>query len=167
MAQGMQIPNSAVSLDDKDHLFAKNFLFQLRVVNAREPLQACHQNQHDLRRSSRLSAFHLFSVIRRYPDEPIKSRSVNGLDYADAQSTRNLLEVSNANDILSVVNNLPLQWLSKKRRTTVGKPLTNLTLPLRIQQSKEHCSKEKETEGKKNVEIEMIVRVGRDRYKMP
>ncbi|PRQ34458.1 hypothetical protein RchiOBHm_Chr5g0069191 [Rosa chinensis] len=43
------------------------------------------------------------------------------------EQIRDLVEVTRADDIGTVVNNLPLQWASRKGRTGVGKPSTALT----------------------------------------
>lgn len=39
------------------------------------------------------------------------------------------VELNNSTDIGTVVNNMPLKWVSKKGRTYIGKPSSSLALP--------------------------------------
>lgn len=40
-----------------------------------------------------------------------------------------LVELNSSNNIGSIVNNMPLRWISRKQRTSRGKPTSALTLP--------------------------------------
>ena len=46
---------------------------------------------------------------------------------AECQNTKQV-ELNNSTDIDTVVNNMPLKWVSKKGRTYIGKP-SSLALP--------------------------------------
>ncbi|KAE9463546.1 hypothetical protein C3L33_04553, partial [Rhododendron williamsianum] len=77
----LQIPDCDVTLDDKDHLFAK-------VGNL------CKH------------------VVKQILEQIQK-----------------LVELNSSNDIGCVVNNMPLKWIAKRGRTSVGKPPSALALP--------------------------------------
>ncbi|TQD88087.1 hypothetical protein C1H46_026384 [Malus baccata] len=154
--RALQIPDSVVSLDDKDHLFAK-VLSQKDsgtmhlVWNPGSEFSFCDcawsmqgnlckhvikvnmicESRQGYQPSMSLQSFKdvLMNLLKKPMDDSIALDRSMAWTMQMLNQIRNLVEVSSANDICTVVNNLPLQWVSKKGRTSFGKPLTNLTLP--------------------------------------
>ncbi|KAM7513830.1 hypothetical protein LguiA_003413 [Lonicera macranthoides] len=154
--RAQQIPDSSLILDNKNHLFAKvssqkdSNLTHL-VWNPGSEFAFCDcewsmqgnlckhvikvnmvcENHQDFQKSMSFQSFSkiLTNLWKNPMDDSV------GLDLSMAwthqmlDQVRKLVELNGANDIGSVVNNLPLKWVAKKGRTSVGKPMSTLALP--------------------------------------
>lgn len=154
--RALQIPDSAVSFGDKDHLFAKvlsqkdsgtmhlvwNPGSEFSFCDCAWSMQGnlckhvvkvnmiCESRQgYQPSMSSQSFKDVLMNLLKKPMDDSIALDRSMAWTMQMLDQIQNLVEVSSANDIRTVVNNLPLQWVSKKGRTSFGKPLTNLTLP--------------------------------------
>ncbi|XP_077224519.1 SWIM zinc finger family protein isoform X2 [Tasmannia lanceolata] len=150
--RALQIPDSAVILDDKDHLFAK-------VLSQKDSTQThlvwnpgsefafcdcswsmlgnlckhvikvnmiCHNHKGYHPSMSFQSYRHILINLWQKPmdDSVSLDQSVAWTNQMQDKIQR-LVELSNSNGIGNVVNNLPLKWNCKKGRTSVGKPAGN------------------------------------------
>lgn len=154
--RAQQIPDSSLILDDKDRLFAKvlsqkdsnqthlvwnpgsEFAFcdcewsmQGNLCKHVIKVNMACENHQDFQKSMSFRSFSeiLTNLWKNSIDDSV------GLDLSMAwthqmlDQVRKLVELNGANDIGSVVNNLPLKWVAKKGRTFVGKPMSTLALP--------------------------------------
>ncbi|KAE8670858.1 putative polygalacturonase-like isoform X1 [Hibiscus syriacus] len=145
----LQIPDSAVTLDDKNHLFAKvtsqkDSSRTHLVWNPGSDFAFCYcawsmqgnfckhvimvnmicENAKGYKLSMSSWSFReiLMDIWKKPMDDSI------GLDESVAWThqmlgqIKQLVELNNSNDIGIVVNNMPLKWVSKKGRTFVGIP---------------------------------------------
>ncbi|CAB4318209.1 unnamed protein product [Prunus armeniaca] len=154
--RALQIPDSAVSLDDKDHLYAK-VLSQKDsstvhlVWNPGSEFSFCDcawsmqgnlckhiikvnmicESRQGYQPSMSFQSFKelLMSLLKKPMDDSVALDQSMAWTMQMFDQIRKLVEVTSSNDIGTVVNNLPLQWVSKKGRTGVGKPSTSLALP--------------------------------------
>lgn len=155
--RALQIPDSAVILDDKDRLFAKvvsqkdSSLTHL-VWNPGSEFSFCDcswsmqgnlckhvmkvnmicESHQGYQGSMSYQSFKeiLMNLWKNPMDDSV------GLDLSTAwthqmlDQIQKLVELNSTNDIGSVVNNLPLKWVAKKGRTSVGIGKTSSTLAL-------------------------------------
>ncbi|KAK2656215.1 hypothetical protein Ddye_009267 [Dipteronia dyeriana] len=154
--RAQQIPDSAVTLDDKEHRFAKvasqkdSGLTHL-VWNPGSEFASCdctwsmqgnickHVIKVNMIYAGRkgyqpsMSFQSLQDILMNLWKKPIDDSVA--LDQSVAwthqmlDQIKQLVELSSSNDIGAVVNNLPLKWVCKKGRTFVGIPSSTLALP--------------------------------------
>ncbi|XP_063948640.1 uncharacterized protein LOC108218732 isoform X2 [Daucus carota subsp. sativus] len=154
--RAMQIADTAVTFDDKDHRFA-NVLSQKEgstkhlVWNPGSEFAFCDcewslqgnlckhiikvnmvcEKYQSYKNSMSFQSFR--EILANLYKKPMDGSISLDLSVAWTQQMldqiQKLVELNNANDIGSVVNNLPLKWVAKKGRTFTGKPHTALTLP--------------------------------------
>ncbi|KAJ6826370.1 uncharacterized protein M6B38_373150 [Iris pallida] len=150
--RALQVPDDAVSFDEKECLFAKvvsqKDTTQLHVVwNPGSEFSFCDcswslqgnickhiikvnmlcQNQKNCPPSLSYQSFQqiLLNLWRKPIDDSLT------LDQSVAWATQiqdkiqRLVELTSTGDIANVVSNLPLKWVSRKERTVVGKPSDN------------------------------------------
>lgn len=151
--RALQIPDSAVTFDEKEHLFAKvlsrkdGSLTHL-VWNPGSEFSFCDcswsmqgnlckhvikvnmcENREEYNPS--MSFYSLKEMLRNLMKKPMDD-SVS-LDQSIAwtfqmlDQIKQLVELNNSSNIGALVNNFPLRWISKKHRTSVGIPASVLT----------------------------------------
>lgn len=154
--RALQIPNAAVSFDDKDHLFAvvvsqkdnnqshliwnpgSEFAFcdcswSMQANLCKHVIKVnmiCHASRH-YAPSMAYQSFQtiLQNILGKPTDDSI------GLDQSMAWTSQmygkveRLVELNRSTDIGLVVKDLPMKWIGRKGRTLVGKPLS-YTSPL-------------------------------------
>ncbi|KAI4317098.1 hypothetical protein L6164_025004 [Bauhinia variegata] len=154
--RALLIPDSAVILDDKNHLFAKvqsqkdSSLTHL-VWNPGSEFAFCDcswsmqgnlckhvikvnmicENLQGYQPSMSFQSFK--EVLMDLQSKPLDDSIALDLSMAWTQQIldqiQKLVELNNSSDIGTVVNTMPLKWVSKKRRTYVGKRSVSLALP--------------------------------------
>lgn len=154
--RALQIPNSSVTVDDKDHLFARvssqkdNNVTRI-VWNPGSEFAFCDcawslqgnlckhvikvnmicENREGYQPSMSFRAFKelLTSLWKKPMDDSV------GLDLSIAwahqmlDQIKQLVELDSSKTIGTVVNSMPLKWVSKKGRTSIGIPSSVLALP--------------------------------------
>ncbi|KAF9678965.1 hypothetical protein SADUNF_Sadunf07G0091100 [Salix dunnii] len=154
--RALQIPNSSVTVDDKDRLFAKvssqkdsnvtrivwnpgsEFAFcdcawslQGNLCKHVIKVNMICENHEGYQPSMSFQAFkELLTILWKKPmDDSV------GLDLSTAwahqmlDQIKQLVELDSSKNIGTVVNNMPLKWVSKKGRTSIGIPSSILGLP--------------------------------------
>lgn len=154
--RALQIPDCDVTLDDKDRLFAKvvsqkdSSLTHL-VWNPGSEFSFCDcswsiqgnlckhvlkvnmlcENRQDCQAS--MSYQSCKEILTNLWKKPVEDSISMDLSMAWTQQIleqiQKLVELNSSNDIGGVVNNLPLKWVAKRGRTSVGKPPSALALP--------------------------------------
>ncbi|XP_057953317.1 uncharacterized protein LOC131147774 [Malania oleifera] len=154
--RALQIPDSSVTLDNKDHLFAKvlsqkdssrrhivwnpgsEFAFcdcewsmQGNLCKHVMKVNMMCENCHVCQPSMSFQSFRdiLMNLWRKPMDDSIALDQSVAWTHQMLDQIQKLVELSSSNDIGSVVKNLPLKWGSKKGRTFVGKPSSTVALP--------------------------------------
>lgn len=154
--RALQIPDTAVTLDDKDHLFAKvlsqkdsssthlvwnpgsEFAFcdcewstQGNLCKHIIKVNMVCENQQGYQNSMSFQSFRgmLTDLLKKPTDDSISMDLSMAWTQQMLDQIQKLVELNNAKDIGSVVNNLPLRWVSKKGRTSICKPQSTLALP--------------------------------------
>lgn len=154
--RALQIPDSSITLEDNSHLFAKvlsqkdtnlthlvwNPGSEFAFCNCEWTMQGnlCKHvikvnmicKNHQAYQSS--MSFQSFSDIlmnlwRKPMDDSVALDQAVAWTHQMLDQIQKLVELNSANDIGSVVNNLPLKWVSKKGRTFVGRPSSTPSLP--------------------------------------
>lgn len=154
--RAQQIPDSAVTLDNKDQRFAKvasqkdTSLMHL-VWNPGSEFAFCdcawsmqgnickHVIKVNMICASReecqpsMSFQSLKNIVtslwKKPMDDSVALDQATAWTYQMLDQIKQLGELSSCNDISAVVNNLPLKWVSKKGRTLVGIPSSTAALP--------------------------------------
>lgn len=153
--RALQIPDSAVTLDDKNRLFAKvssqkDSSIVHMVWNPGSEFSFCDcmwsmqgnickhvikvnmicESHKGYQPSMSFQSFKelLVSISKKPMEDSISQDLSMAWTMQMLEQVRNLVEVTRAEDIGAVVNNLPLHWAARKGRTGVGKPSTNLAL---------------------------------------
>jgi len=154
--RALQIPDYAVTLDDKDHLFAKvasqkdSSLLHL-VWNPGSEFAFCDcswsmqgnlckhvikvnmicENLKGYQPSMSFRSFEevLMDLWRKPVDDSFALDLSLACTHQMLDQIQKLVELNNSTDIGTVVNNMPLKWVSKKNRTYIGKPSSSLALP--------------------------------------
>ncbi|XP_057491214.1 LOW QUALITY PROTEIN: uncharacterized protein LOC130776962 [Actinidia eriantha] len=154
--RALQIPDSAVILDDKDQLFAKvasqkdSSLTHL-VWNPGSEFAFCDcswslqgnlckhvikvnifcENRQGYQASMSYQSFKeiLMNLWKKPIDDSISLDLSTAWTHQMLDQIQKLVELNNSNDIGCVVTKLPLKWVAKKGRTSLGKPPSALTLP--------------------------------------
>ncbi|XP_065881892.1 uncharacterized protein [Euphorbia lathyris] len=154
--RALQIPNSDITLDDKDNLFAKvtsqkdgsitrivwNPGSEFAFCDCTWSLQGnlCKHvikvNMHCENRQgypSSMSFRSLKETLTKLQEKPTDDSIALDLSMAWTQQMlaqiKQLVELNSSKNIGNVVNRMPLKWVSKKGRTSVGIPSSILTLP--------------------------------------
>ncbi|MBA0795094.1 hypothetical protein Gohar_019366 [Gossypium harknessii] len=127
--RALQIPDSAVTLDDKYNLFAKsmqgNFCKHVIKVNMMcDNDKACEPSM-----SSRSFGEILMDLWKKPMDDSILFDESVAWSHQMLDQIKQLVELNSSNDIGIVVNNMPLKWISKKGRKFVGIPASFPALP--------------------------------------
>ena len=155
--RALQIPDSAVTLDDKGHLFAKvaasqkdssithlvwnpgsDFAFcavhgQCKEIFASMSSRSIWyvKNDEGYKPSMSFQAFReiLMDLWKKPMDDSIALDESVAWTHQMLDQIKQLVELNSSNDIGIVVNNMPLKWVSKKGRTFVGIPASLPALP--------------------------------------
>lgn len=154
--RALQIPDCAITLDDKDRLFAKvvsqkhnssthlvwnpgsEFAFcdcswsmqgnlckhVIKVNMICENLQGCQPSM-----SFRSFEEVLTDLWKKPMDDSFALDLSLALTHQILDQIQKLVELNNSTDIGTVVNNMPLKWVSKKGRTYIGKRSSSSALP--------------------------------------
>ncbi|KAL4385838.1 hypothetical protein GQ457_15G008080 [Hibiscus cannabinus] len=149
--RALQIPDSAVTLDDKGHLFAKvaNKKYSSRTHldwNPGSDFAFCDcawsmqgnfckhvikinmicENAKGCKPSMSFRSFRetLMDLWKKPMDDSVGLDESVAWTHQMLDQIKQLVELNNSNDIGVVVNNMPLKWVSKKERTFVGIPAT-------------------------------------------
>ncbi|KAK6921455.1 Zinc finger, SWIM-type [Dillenia turbinata] len=170
--RALQISDDAVTVDDKNHLFAKvvsqndssitrlvwNPGSEFAFCDCKWSMQgnlckhvikvnmACETHQKYQPSMSFQSFKEILMTLQGKPmDDSLELDLSTAWTYQVLDQIQKLVELNDASDIGNVVNNMPLGWVSKKGRTTVGIPSANLALPSSLK-----CSSKKAVALKKN-----------------
>ncbi|KAK1318775.1 hypothetical protein QJS10_CPB04g01789 [Acorus calamus] len=172
--RALQIPDDDVILDDKDHLFAKvvsqedgdhrhlvwNPGSEFALCSCSWSMQGnlckhiikvnmvCQKKHSDYHPSMSFQSFReiLLKFWRKVVDDSIALDQSVAWTKQMHDTIQRLVELSNSNNIGSVVRSLPVKWVSKKGRTFAGKPAAyTLALP----PSKESASQRKHRKRKR------------------
>ncbi|KAK8676647.1 hypothetical protein V6N13_142219 [Hibiscus sabdariffa] len=154
--RALQIPDSAVTLDDNFHLFAKvaslkessithlvwnpgsDFAFcdcawSMQGNFCKHVIKVnmmCENNEGCKRSMSFRSLEEILMDLWKKPvDDSIVLDESVAWTYQMLDQIKQLVELNSSNDISMVVNNMPLKWVSKKGRTFVGIPGSVRALP--------------------------------------
>lgn len=174
--RALQIPDAAVTLDDNDHLFAKVLSQRdstiTRVVwNPSSEFSLCDcewsmqgnlckhvikvnkicDGLRSYQPSLSFQSFQdiLMSLRQKPMDDSIALDLSTAWTHQMLDQIQKLVEFNSCDDIGTVVNNMPLRWVSKKGRTSFGKPLTTtLALP---SSSKENTAARKRNRKRKRL----------------
>lgn len=154
--RALRIPDTSVILEDKNQLFAKvlsqkdSNLTHL-VWNPGSEFAFCDcewamqgnlckhiikvnmicKNHQAYQSSMSFQSFReiLMNLWRKPMDDSVALDQAVAWTHQMLDQIQKLVELNSANDIGSVVNNLPLKWVSKKGRTFVGRPSAAPSLP--------------------------------------
>lgn len=155
--RAIQIPDAAVLLDDKDNLFAKvvsqkDSTLTHQVFNPGSEFAFCDcswsmqgnlckhiikvnmicENSEGFKDS--MSYKSLEEILRDLQRKPVDDSVSMDLSMAWTlqmlDQIQKLVELNGSDNIGSIVNNLPVQWVSKKGRTSFGRPSSPMALPL-------------------------------------
>ncbi|KAL6993335.1 hypothetical protein U1Q18_011451 [Sarracenia purpurea var. burkii] len=154
--RALQIPDSAVILDEKDHLFAKvvsqkdsrltnlvwnpgsEFAFcdcswsmQGNLCKHAIKVNMLCENRQGYQASMSYQSFKeiLMTLWKKPIDDSVSLDLSMAWTHQMLDQIQKLVELNSSNDIGRVVNNLPLKWVAKKGRTSIGKPPLTLALP--------------------------------------
>ncbi|KAL4279485.1 hypothetical protein GQ457_03G022170 [Hibiscus cannabinus] len=154
--RALQIPDSAVTLDDNFHLFAKvaslkessithlvwnpgsDFAFcdcawsmQANFCKHVIKVNMMCENDEGFKRSMSFRSLEeiLMDLWKKPVDDSIVLDESVAWTYQMLDQIKQLVELNSSNDISMVVNNMPLKWVSKKGRTFVGIPGSFRALP--------------------------------------
>ncbi|XP_022737977.1 uncharacterized protein LOC111290777 isoform X2 [Durio zibethinus] len=154
--RALQIPDSAVTLDDKGHLFAKvaslkdssithlvwnpgsDFAFcdcawsmQGNICKHVIKVNMICETDEGYKPSMSFQSFReiLMDLWKKPMDDSIALDESVAWTRQMLDQTKQLVELNSSNDIGIVVNNMPLKWVSKKGRTFVGIPASLPALP--------------------------------------
>ncbi|XP_052197668.1 uncharacterized protein LOC127804739 [Diospyros lotus] len=150
-----QIPDSAVILDDKDHLFAKvvsqkDSSITHLVWNPGSEFACCDcswsmqgnlckhvikanmicEDRQGYQASMSYQSFKeiLMNLWKRPTDDSVALDLSMAWTHQMLDQIQKLVELNSSSDIGFVVNNLPLKWVAKKSRTSIGKPPSSLAV---------------------------------------
>lgn len=163
--RAMQIPDCAVTLDDKEHLFArvssqKDSSLTHLVWNPGSEFAFCDcawsmqgnickhvikvnmvcANNEGYQPSISFRSLReiLMNLWKKPMDDSVELDLSVAWTHNMLDQIKQLVELRNSDDIGTVVNNLPLKWVSKKGRTSVGIPSSTLALPSSSKSSTVH-----------------------------
>jgi hypothetical protein len=129
--RAFQIPDSAVILDNKDSLFAKVASQKdssvTRIVwNPGSEFSFCDQPSMSFRSFEEV----LMDLWRKPVDDSFELDVSSAWTHQMLDQIQKLVELNNSTDIGTVINNMPLKWVSKKGRTYNGKRSSILATPV-------------------------------------
>lgn len=154
--RALQIPDSSVSLDDRDQLFAevvsqKDSSLKRVVWNPGSEFAHCDcdwslqgnlckhvikvnmicDNQQRYQSSMSYQSLKniLIDLWKRPTDDSLSLDISTAWTYQMLDQIQNLVQLNSSDDIGLVVNDLPLKWVAKKSRTSSSRQLSNLALP--------------------------------------
>lgn len=154
--RALQIPDASVTLDCKDSSFAKvlsqkDSTIARLVWNPGSEFAHCDcewsmqgnlckhvikvnmicGNLQSYRPSMSFQSFNeiLDSLSKKPADDSIALDLSTAWTHQMLDQIRKLVELNQANNIGTIVNNMPLRWVAKKGRTSVGRPSTLALLP--------------------------------------
>lgn len=149
--RALQIPNSAVTLDENDRLFAKvlsqkDSSITRLVWNPGSEFAFCDcvwsmqgnlckhvikvnmmcENKQDYQPSMSFRSFKeiLMNLWKKPADDSVGMDQAMAWTHQMLDQVQKLVELNGSKDIGTIVDDMPLKWVSKKGRTHVGKPLT-------------------------------------------
>ncbi|KAJ4824827.1 hypothetical protein Tsubulata_039316 [Turnera subulata] len=161
--RALQIPDSAVTFDDKDRLFAKvssqeNTSVAHIVWNPGSEFAFCDcawslqgnffkhaikvnmicQDRESYQPSMPFQSFKeiLTNLLRKPVDDSISLDLSMAWTHQMLDQIGQLVELNSSNDIRAVVNKMPVKWVSKKDRTSVGIPSSIHALPAQCMKAK-------------------------------
>ncbi|KAJ7945235.1 SWIM zinc finger family protein [Quillaja saponaria] len=174
--RALQIPDSAVTLDDKDHLFAKvlsqkdSSLTHL-VWNPGSEFAFCDcswsmqgnlckhvikvnmicRNIQGYQLSKSFLSFKeiLMNLWKKPMDDSVELDQANAWTHQMLDQMQKLVELNTSTHIGTVVDKMPLKWVSKKGRTSVGKPSSTLALPHGCAKGKSPVARKKNRKRKR------------------
>lgn len=155
--RALQIPDSALTFDEKNHLFAsvtsqKDSNLEHIVWNPGTEFAFCdcqwsmqgnlckHVIKVNMVSESHKMGFYqpcmslqsfkevLMNIWTKPMDDSVSLDLSVAWTHQMLDQIQRLVELSGSNNIGNVVNNLPLKWVSKKGRTSIGKPSSSLAL---------------------------------------
>ncbi|RRT50122.1 hypothetical protein B296_00051941 [Ensete ventricosum] len=156
--RALQVPDDAVTFDDKEHLFAKvlsqkdggqermvwNPGSEFALCDCSWSMQGnlckhiikvnllCQHKKEFMRSLSHLSFQEVLLNLWRKPMDDSLSLDLSMSWVAQMQDKiQRLVELITSGDIAKVTNKLPLKWIGRRERTSVGKPTGSSTLSLR------------------------------------
>ncbi|GAV63536.1 hypothetical protein CFOL_v3_07054 [Cephalotus follicularis] len=151
--RALQIPDSAVTLDDKDHLFAKvlsqkdgslthvvwnpgsEFAFcdcawsmQGNLCKHVIKVNMICENHQGYQPSMSMQSFKeiVMNLLKKPIDDSVALDQSVAWTHQILDQIKQLVELNSSNDIGTVVHRMPLKWVSKKVRTSVGIPSSTL-----------------------------------------
>lgn len=154
--RALQIPDSAITFDEKDHLYAKvqgqkdssvthlvwnpgsEFAFcdcpwsmQANLCKHVLKVNMICENRRGCQSSMSMHSFRevLLNIWRMPLDDSLALDQSMAWTYQMVDQIQKLVELNSTNDIGTVVKRLPIQWSSKKTRTSVCVPSATLGLP--------------------------------------
>lgn len=176
--RALQIPDSSVTLDDKDHLFAKVLSEKDSTVthivwNPGSEFACCDcawslqgnlckhvikvnmicKNTEGYQPSMSLQSFKeiLTSLWRKPMDDSISLDLSIAWTHQMLDQIKQLVELNGSNNIGSVVNNMPLKWVSKKGRTSFGVPSSVESLPSSSRNGSKNAIPQKRSQKRKRL----------------
>lgn len=154
--RALQIPDSAVTLDDNDNLFAKvlsqkdgsitrlvwnpgtEFAFcdcawsmQGNLCKHVIKVNMICESKQDSQLSMSFQSFKeiLLNLWKKPMDDSVGLDQSMAWSYQMLDQIQKLVELNGSKDIGTIVKDLPLKWVSKQGRTHVGKPSATPALP--------------------------------------
>ncbi|KAL2528270.1 SWIM zinc finger family protein [Forsythia ovata] len=154
--RALQIPDTAVTLDDKDRFFAKvlsqkDSRLMRQVWNPGSEFAHCDcewslqgnlckhvikvnmicENLKCYQPSMSFQSFKniLMDLWIKPLDDSVDLDLSTAWTHQMLDQIQKLVELNNSSDIGNVVSNMPLKWVAKKGRTSCGKPFSMLSLP--------------------------------------
>ncbi|GAB4833589.1 hypothetical protein Ancab_031832 [Ancistrocladus abbreviatus] len=154
--RALQIPDTAVELDEKGYLFAKvqsqkeskilhivwnpgsefafcdcSWCLQGNLCKHVIKVNMMCENRKGYQSSMSSNSFKelLVTLLRKPMDDSIELDTAMAWTHQMLDQIQRLVELNSSDNICSVVNNLPLKWVSKKSRSFCGKPSSTLAVP--------------------------------------
>lgn len=176
--RALQIPDSAVTLDDKDHIFAKvsslknsdvahivwNPGSEFAFCDCAWSLQGnickhviktnmiCENRQSYQPSMSFQSLKDILTDLWRKPmDDSVSLDLSMAWTQQMLDQIKQLVELNSSKDIRAVVNKLPVQWISKKSRTSVGIPSSIHALPSSSRNGTKHDAAHKKNRKRRRL----------------
>ncbi|KAJ4851512.1 hypothetical protein Tsubulata_011932 [Turnera subulata] len=176
--RALQIPDSAVTFDDKDRLFAKvssqkNTSVTHIVWNPGSEFAFCDcawslqgnlckhvikvnmicQDHESYQPSMSFQSFKeiLTNLSRKPMDDSISLDLSMAWTHQMLDQIRQLVELNGSNDIRAVVDKMPVKWVSKKSRTSVGIPSSIHALPSSSRNGLKHVAANKKNPKRKRL----------------
>ncbi|XP_075510494.1 uncharacterized protein LOC142546590 [Primulina tabacum] len=176
--RALQIPDSSVTLDDKDCLFAKVLSMKdsnlTRVVwNPGSEFAHCDcewsslgnlckhvikvnmicENMQSYQSSMSLQSYKniLTDIWEKPMDDSVDLDISTAWTYQMLDQIQKLVELNNSADIGDLVNNMPLKWLAKKARTVCSRPPSTLALHVSSKSNTSNAASRKKSRKRKRL----------------